>query len=103
MPRGRNRSLVIAVAVTASLALVVAVAAFRDILPGPLGFLGLGLFVFCLAMLVAIGWETRREMLAAREAAARGREAARVGRRPPPESLNFHVFLPLCRQPPHPE
>lgn len=72
MPPVRNRSLVIVVAVMASLALVVAVAAFRDILPGALGFLGLGLFVLCLAMLVAIGWETRREMLAAREAAARG-------------------------------
>jgi hypothetical protein len=72
MPPVRNRSLVIIVAVMASLALVVAVAAFRDLLPGALGFLGLGLFVLCLAMLVAIGWETRRDMLAAREAAARG-------------------------------
>jgi hypothetical protein len=52
--------------------LAVAIAAFRDYLPESLGLLGLGLFILCLAMIVAIGWETRREMLAAREAAARG-------------------------------
>ena len=34
--------------------------------------IGLAVFVVCLAMIIAIGWETRREMLAAREAAARG-------------------------------
>ena len=71
-PPVRNRNLVIGMACTALVALAVSVAAFRDRLPESLGMVGLAVFVICLAMIVAVGWETRRDMLAAREAAARG-------------------------------
>jgi hypothetical protein len=71
-PPVRNRNLVIGMALAALVALGVSVAAFRDQLPESLGMIGLAVFVICLAMIVAVGWETRREMLAARDAAARG-------------------------------
>ena len=66
MPPVRNRNVVILMTAAAVVSLVVAIAAFRDYLPESLGLLGLGLFILCLAMIVAIGWETRRGMLAAR-------------------------------------
>jgi hypothetical protein len=71
-PPVRNRNLVIGMACVALVALAVSVAAFRDRLPESLGMVGLAVFVISLAMIVAIGWETRRDMLAARETAARG-------------------------------
>lgn len=71
-PPVRNRNLVLGIAVVALVALGVSVAAYRNQLPEALGMIGLAVFVICLAMIVAIGWETRREMLAARESAARG-------------------------------
>jgi len=71
-PPVRNRNLVLGMAFAALVALGVSVAAYRNQLPESLGMIGLAVFVISLAMIVAIGWETRRDMLAARDAAARG-------------------------------
>ena len=65
------------------LALAVAIAAFRDLVPRPLGFLGLGLFLVCLAMIAAIGWETRRDMLATARGSGPGPDDRHAGRQAP--------------------
>jgi hypothetical protein len=68
----RNRGLVWLTALAGALALAVAIAGFRDVLPRSFAVLGLAMFGTCLVLIGMLGWRTRRDMLASREAAARG-------------------------------
>lgn len=72
MATARNRGLVWLTALAAALALAVAIAGFRDVLPGGFALLGLAIFAACLVVIGIVGWRTRQEMLVLREAAARG-------------------------------
>jgi hypothetical protein len=72
MATARNRGLVWLTALAAALALAVAIAGFRDVLPRVFALLGLAMFAACLVLVAMVGWRTRQEMLVLREAAARG-------------------------------
>jgi hypothetical protein len=67
-----NRALVRLAGVAAALSLVLAVAGFRQVVPRELALLGLALFVAFLVLIALLAWETRRQVLAQREAAERG-------------------------------
>ena len=72
MATPRNRGLVVTAGVAMMVALGLAVAGFRNLLPPVFGVLGIGLFVACLGLLALVGLSTRREMLAQRDEVARG-------------------------------
>lgn len=72
MTTARNRGLVWVTALAAALALAIAIAGFRDVLPPAFALIGLAMFACCLVLIGVVGWRTRQEMLALREAAARG-------------------------------
>lgn len=81
MASARNRSLVGVVTLTAMVSFALAVAGFRDTLPREFGFLGIALFAACLALVALVGWQTRREMLAFRDEAARGQMIVMIAAR----------------------
>lgn len=81
MAAARNRALVGVVSLTAMLAFALAVAGFRDTLPREFGLIGLLLFVGCLVVVGIVGWQTRREMLAFRDEAARGQMIVMIAAR----------------------
>lgn len=67
-----NRALVRLAGFAAALSLVLAVAGFRHVVPEEFALLGLALFVAFLVLIALLAWETRRTVLAQREAAERG-------------------------------
>jgi len=67
-----HRVLVRLAAVAAALSLALAVAGFRHVVPEEFALLGLALFVAFLVLIALLAWETRRTILAQRDAAERG-------------------------------
>jgi hypothetical protein len=67
-----NRALVRLAGVAAALSLALAVAGFRQVVPEEFALVGLALFVTFLVLIALLAWETRRKVLAQREAAERG-------------------------------
>ena len=67
-----HRVLVRLAAVAAALSLVLAVAGFRHVVPEEFALLGLALFVAFLVLIALLAWETRRTILAQRDAVERG-------------------------------
>jgi len=67
-----NRALVRLAGFAAALSLALAVAGFRQVIPQEFALLGLALFAAFLVLIALLAWETRRRVLAQREAAERG-------------------------------
>jgi hypothetical protein len=72
MASARNRGLVWLIAFAAALSLAVAVAGFRDWLPDAFALFGTFAFLACMVLIVVVGWRTRQETIAQRDAAGRG-------------------------------
>jgi hypothetical protein len=72
MPSTPNRALVRLAGIAAALSLVLAVAGFRRVVPEEFALVGLALFVTFLVLIALLAWETRRKVLAQREAAEHG-------------------------------
>lgn len=81
MASRRGRRLVGLVTLVAMQGLALAVAGLYGLIPRGFGLVGIALFGACLVLVAVVGWQSRREMLAVRDEAARGQMIVMIAAR----------------------